>query len=46
MAMTYVGKKAVQKYTKKYLSQEMQKYVGKEPGGQWVSLQDSFALHH
>jgi len=35
MAMTYIGKKAMQQATKKFLNQEMDKYSKKEPGGQW-----------
>jgi len=35
MAASYVGKKAMQMATKKFLNQEMDKYDKKKPGGQW-----------
>jgi len=35
MAVSFVGKKAMQMATKKFLNKEMDKYQKKEPGGQW-----------
>jgi hypothetical protein len=43
MAMNYVGRKAMQVATKKFLNQEMQKHANKDPGGQWVSKGQSQA---